>query len=387
LFSDVCISPLTRRKWLISSASLLSLLTACRRNLPTGYPGYALVSTSADPSLGVVDLATFSLEKPISLHAPPGAVVAGPHAAYALTPSSGSVHVIDRDLCVVRSAKLAGQLSQIRLSPSGQRLFAIAAQDRELIEVDPVTLAVLRRHRLSGEPHSLDVSPAPASACVAVSAASNVVELLNWKTGARVTAGLPRRIGTVRFRRDGLVLLAAASEEPTLSALSVPALETIVDLPLGMQPDNLCFTPDGGQLFISGNGMDAVAIVFPYDTIQVDQTILAGRDPGVMACGSAPQPYLFVGSNTGADVCVIDVPTRVMVGIVNVGSIPTYITFTPDGQYALVLDQVAGTIAFIRIPSIRHDFLSVAHRAGASLFSVLPVGNRPVNAAILPRRT
>lgn len=381
---------MTRREWIAANTFLLSLLSACGRKLPTGYSGYALVSTSADHSLGVVDLENFSLLNPIPLSAPPTAVVPGHNVSYALTPSSGSVHAISGDLQVVRSQKLADELSEIRLTAGGNRLFAIAAQNRELIEADPETLKPLRRYTLSAEPVALDVMPANGGNAAPLLALSlrekGTVELLNWATGQRFTAAFPQPVGIVRFRGDGRVLLAASAANPTLTALTVPDLEVIVDLPLGMRPQNLCFTPDGGQLFVSGKGMDAVAIVFPYNTIDVDETILAGRDPGVMACAKKPLLYLFVGSGSGSDVCVLDVNTREIVGIVDVGAVPTYIAITPDNQYALILDEVTGNMAVIRIPSIQRGFWSLAQRSGASLFTVLSVGNKPVHAAVVPRQ-
>lgn len=359
--------------------------------MPTGYSGYALVSTSAVDSLGVVDLENFSVLPPIPLNAPPSAVVPGPEISYALTPASGSLHSIGPNLKVLRSQRLADELSEVRLTAGGQRLFAIAARGRELIEADPKTLKPLRRYRLDAEPVALDVTPpligAQAAPYVAVSLGEiGVVELFNWATGRRYKTKLPGAVGSVRFRGDGQVLLAALAGEPVLTALTVPALEVMVDLPLGMQPQHLCFTPDGGQLFISGKGMDAVAIVFPYDTIEVDETILAGRDPGVMACTKAPLAYLFVGSGSGSDVCILQVASREMVGIVDVGGVPTYITVTPDGQYALILEQAGGSMAAIRIPSIRGDWMEMAQRSQASLFTVLSVGAQPVHAAVVPRR-
>ncbi|HEX7362482.1 MAG TPA: hypothetical protein VF283_18470 [Bryobacteraceae bacterium] len=379
---------MTRREWIAANTFLFSTLAACGRPKPTGFPGYALISTSADNSLSVVDLQDFSLLKPIPLGAPPTAVVSGRAVSYALTPASGSIHAIGSDLQVLRSQKLADELSEIRLTAGEQRLFAIAARSRQLIEADPETLTPLRRYPLSAEPVALAVCPTlSGEPYVAVCFARNgTVELFNWATGRRFQTRLPQPSGAVRFRGDGRVLLAVGAGVPVLTALTVPALEVMVDLPLGMQPQNLCFTPDGGQLFISGRGMDAVAIVFPYNTIEVDETILAGRDPGVMACTPKPRSYLFVGSSSGSDVCILEVATRTMVGVVDVEAIPAYIAITPDNQYALILDEAAGSMAVIRIPSIRGPWLNMARRSEASLFTMLPVGAKPVHAAIVPRR-
>ena len=166
----------------------------------------------------------------------------------------------------------------------------------------------------------------------------------------------------------------------SLTALEVPSLQVMADLPLAMQPDNLCFNSDGGQAFISGAGMDGVAIVFPYNTLEVEQTVLAGRAPGVMACSEDPG-YLFVASRNASDVCIFDINTRKMIGIVEVGGLPGHMVITPDSQYALVLDERSGDMAVIHIPAIRGNRL----KSGASLFTMIPVGDKPIDIAIVPR--
>ncbi len=192
----------------------------------------------------------------------------------------------------------------------------------------------------------------------------------------------------VRFRADGQLLLVANFHDRSLTALDVPTLRTTVDLPLAMQPDNLCFNSDQGQLFVTGEGMDGVAIVFPYQTIQVEQTVLAGRDPAVMACSGGNPSYLFVGSGTGSDVCIMDVDNRKVIGLVDVGQRPAYIAITPDNQYALVLDEASGDMAVIHIRAMELSEdagFGYRHKSGAALFAMVPVGNKPVHAAVVPR--
>ena len=151
-----------------------------------------------------------------------------------------------------------------------------------------------------------------------------------------------------------------------------------------MEPKNLCFNADAGQLFVSGEGMDGVAIVFPYRVLQVEQTVLAGRDPGVMAVSGNPA-YLFVGSASGSDVCILNIDTRKVVGIVDVAQRPEFITVTPDNQYALVLDRTSGNMAIIHIAAFRLSPGASRTKSGAALFTILPVGSDPVHAAVIPR--
>jgi DNA-binding beta-propeller fold protein YncE len=302
--------------------------------------------------------------------------------------------MIDSALRVVKSRKFSGNLSAMCLSPDGTALIAIAAASRELIIADPRSLEVRARHKLSAEPAALNVPPSALAGegekprYVAVSShKQGIVELFDYGTGRRWRRDLPGTLGAVRFRADGERLLAANLQDRCITALTTPGLETIADLPLGMQPENLCFNADQGQLFVSGEGMDAVAIIFPYNPLEVDQTVLAGRDPGVMACSENPA-YLFVGSHSGSDVCILNIDSRRMIGIVDAGQRPTYITITPDSQYALVLNEGVGTMAVIHVAEVAVNVSNPdkkRNKVVAGLFTLLPVGDRPVHAIVVPR--
>jgi DNA-binding beta-propeller fold protein YncE len=371
---------MTRREWLACGTLLLA--SACRRPKGCGYPGYALIAASGDNSLSVVDLQTFRFVKPVPLRAAPAAVIPGRSVSYVLTPSTGTVHVLDGKLQLAGSRQLAEELSEIRLMPDGKRLVAVSAANRELIEADPASLKVTRRHKLGAEPLGLDVVQ---TGYVAISTGKNgTVELFNLTAGQHNRTHLSGQIGAVRFRSDGQLLLVANFHDRSLTALDVPSLQVVADLPLAMQPQNLCFNFDQGQFFVSGEGMDGIAIVFPFKVLEVEQTILAGRDPGVMACSESPAD-LFVASHSGSDVCILNIDTRKIIGIVDVGETPRYIAITPDSQYALVLNETSGHMAVIHIPANVPTVRADRYKMGASLFTMIPVGDKPVHAAIVPR--
>jgi DNA-binding beta-propeller fold protein YncE len=369
---------MTRRDLLAGGA--LALSAACGRKKGTGYSGYALIATAGDSSVSAIDLTAFRLVKTIPLAAPPSAVIAGSEGtAYVLTPSNGTISLIDKTLTRALTRAVAEDLNELRLSPDGKRLIGVAADSRELLQIDPANLNVLRRQKLRDRPTGLDVSK---DGYVAVaSSEAGTLELFRLGDGKRSHAQLNGPIGSVRFRQDGGLLLVARTQDRSLTVLNVPDLQVIADLPLAMKPQNLCFTPNGGQLFVSGEGMDAVAIVFPYRTLEVEQTVLAGRDPGVMACSDSPS-YLFVANNSGSDIAILNVANRKMIGAVQVGQTPRFIAITPDEQYALVLDEASGDMAVLHIPAIRIE----SRKSGAALFTLLPVGDQPVHCAIVPRQ-
>jgi DNA-binding beta-propeller fold protein YncE len=375
---------MTRRDCLILATALIS--SACGRPKNRGYSGYALIATSGEDSLGVVDLQNFRPLKSIPLGAPPTAVVPARtvSGSYVLTPSTDSVHLIDGNLRVAISRRFGGQVSEIRLAPDGT-LLAIASGSRELILADPASLRVARRIKLAAIPGHFDASE---NGYVAISAGtSGVVELFHLASGQGHRIQRPGALGPVRFRGDGRLLLVSDLSSRSILALDVPSFEIVAELPLAMRPDNLCFNADQGQLFVSGVGMDGIAIVFPYDVLEVNQTVLAGRDPGVMACSATPA-YLFVASASGSDVCIMNIDARKIIGLVEIGGRPTYITITPGDQFALVLSEDSNDMAVVHIPAVlasQSDPFKFRYRSGAALFTVVPVGSKPVHAAVIPR--
>jgi DNA-binding beta-propeller fold protein YncE len=122
--------------------------------------------------------------------------------------------------------------------------------------------------------------------------------------------------------------------------------------------------------------------VFPYET-EVWQTVLAGRAPGAMAVTDTP-PFLLVANPETNTVTVLDLVNQNLSSVVKVGAGPGAILTTPDRQYALVLDELSGDMAVIRL-----DRLSAASSdrvlrfKDASLFTVIPVGEGPVSAAVV----
>jgi DNA-binding beta-propeller fold protein YncE len=86
-----------------------------------------------------------------------------------------------------------------------------------------------------------------------------------------------------------------------------------------------------------------------------------------------------VANAKSADVSIFNVESRKMVGVAPAGTNPSFITVTPDDEYALVLNQDSGDMAVLWIPALTR------HRGRISpLFNMIPVGSKPVAAAVLP---
>jgi DNA-binding beta-propeller fold protein YncE len=374
---NVARSAISRRTLLLSSAAALA---ACRKPKATRFPGYCFVANQDGRSVGVVDLSSFRVRKQIHLDAAPTVVLRHPSraAVLVLAPRGGTVYEIDAaSLSVSRTARAGSQAVDMQISPRGDALWVLYRDPAALVEVPLDSLRPARRIRLSAPPDGFDLSRDNQAAIASRQDRRIAIASL---TGAAIerTIAVGAEPSIVRFQSDGKQLIAGSRPERNVTIFDVSTGKTVVRLPLPLEPRHFCFTPDGGQLFISGDGMDAVVIVYPYQT-EVEETILAGHAPGAMAITDTSPSYLLVANPDTGGITVFDVDMRKLVAVVQVGRQPGCILVTPDQQYALVLNEKSGDLAVIRIFS-----LSGRHRyKPAPLFTLIPVGEKPVSAAVV----
>ncbi len=328
--------------------------------------------------MAVVDLEAFATVRHIRLEGDPTLVVSPPGAphVYALTPENGTVHEIDpAQLALSRTVRCCRRGLLMKSSPDGEAVWVLAEAPPALIRLPLDSFQPEPPIPLPGAPRDFDLSPWEPRAAVTFGSAGTLAILELNNAGARTTVRAGACAGTVRYRGDGRLLLVGNPAERRLSCFDATTGGLIVHLPLRIEPENFCFKADGGQLFITGRGMDAVVTVYPYQT-QIASTTLAGRAPGCMATSRNPD-YLFVANPSAGDVTVLDIATLRVAAVVTVGRHPCHITVTPDDEYALVLNRDSGDMAVIRIAT-----LTGRRRKFAPLFIMAPVGSEPVSAVV-----
>jgi YVTN family beta-propeller protein len=355
-------------------------MAACAHRKGSGYAGYAFVCNQDGEAIAAVDLMTFTVARYIHLEGAPTVVAApaGHPSVYALTPSTGCVHEIDAaKLSFRRRVQIGHTADAMRVSPGNRpALWVLCREPRQLVRIGFEPFKADAVIPLPFEPYDFDFAPDGETAVVSFGE-SGQFGIVNLEKRACRVFDLGRKLSLARFRSDGRQLLIAGAEEPILSVVDFKTGRVMVHLPLAVRPQNFCFKSDGGQLFITGDGMDAVVVVYPYTT-DVAQTALAGRSPGCMAeCISEGDDYLFVANPESGEVTILDVDTLKVVAVVEVGRSPVFIVQTPDRQYALVLNRDSGDMAVVRLAAVGGK-----RGRSAPLFTMIPVGSRPVCAAV-----
>jgi len=361
----------------------LSSLVACTRPKARGFSGYAFVANQAGAAVAAVDLEVFAVARHIPVDGSPTAVVARRQQdrVYVLTPENGSVHEIGAGNLAL-TAKLRVARSAITMRLGDPTLYVLCREPRQLVGLALDPLRVEWTLPLPADPSDMELSPDGLTLAVSYGAAGSIsfVDLSRRRALSSVPAA--GEIGMLRYQSDSRQLIAANLSERMLCVYQVPSRKLVVNLPVSVRPDHLCFKPDGGELFVTGEGMDAVVVVQPYYTPQVDKTVLAGHSPGAMAASAEPG-YLFVANPKSGDVSILDLVTKNVVAVTPVGTEPSYITITPDDEYALVLNQASGDMAVIRTRNVARAVSEQRRWKKGPLFMLIPVGSKPVSAAIV----
>lgn len=353
------------------SFGLLALSAGCRRKTSTGYDVY--IANETGKAVAVVDLTSFSVSHQIALDDSPTAVIAPQDGGlvYALAPRTGSIYQIDTETSLVTG--------HIRLGPSimmraaGESIWVLGK--RSLTEVSRAGLQRKTTLPLPLDAHDFDLSNDTGLASVSYGRAGSLSVIELEKREVKAPVKISDGIGAVRFRQDGKGLFAADTASRQLCVMD-QAANMVVRLPIAVRPDNLCFNPNGGQLFVTGEGQDAVVVIFPYYVPQVAETILAGHAPGAMAASAT---HLFLANPQSGHVTILGIAQRKILAVAAVGAEPGFIALTPDGNYALVLNRRSGDMAVI----LTSEIVGVGdRRKSAALFTMIPVGARPVSAAV-----
>lgn len=369
------------------SAAAGAAAPGCRIR-PAGFDGYCFVANRDDNSIAVVNLQRLRTVRPIPLPASPSQILALPPLdkpvpasakTFALTPATGTIYEIDAgSLAVSRQVQAGNAAVNMAFAPANDALWVLYRDPQQLVEIPLDSLKPRRRIALPDAAESFDLSQLGKAAAGSTGGSSIAIASLTTGQIERTIAAKDAP-SIVCFQRDGRQLIAGSYTGRNVAIFDVATGRTVVRLPLAIAPRNFCTNSDGGQIYITGDGMDAVAILYPYQT-EIAETILAGHAPGPMTIAAG---MLLVANPENARVTALDVDMGTkLVTVVDVGQQPHRLFTTPDQKWAFALNRQSGDMAVILVRTLT---VRRPHLEPAPVFTLIPVGATPVDAAIVYR--
>jgi YVTN family beta-propeller protein len=299
-----------------------------------------------------------------------GAAPAGKVRIIQTNSAGDNVHVIDPATNTV-----VGQITGIEVghgaaaAPDGSRLYVSNEADVTLDVVDGRTLRVVSHIPLSGRPNNIAASRDGARVYVAIRQAPGAVDVVDTASLRRVKSiPIKGEVHNTYVTPDGKFVIAGSIAGKTLAVIDqrTEELAWALDFDLGVRPMAFEQNADGStrRLFVQLTELNGFAVVDFATRREVSRVALpqikAGKKP-VLEGGNASHGLavtadnrlLVVNSRLNSAVYVYSLPDLTLVGSVDVGIAPDWVTLTPDGKSAYVANAGSNSVSVIDLKAMR----------------------------------
>jgi YVTN family beta-propeller protein len=279
-----------------------------------------------------------------------------------------NIHVIDP-----LSNKVAGEIKGIPVnhgaaaSPDGKRLYFSSEAEVMLDVVDTKTLAITKKIPLSGRPNNISISPDGRYVYVAIAVQPGAIDVIDTVSLEKVkTVAHQGGVHNVYVTPDGKYFIAGSIAGRKLTVFDAKTDQpawTIFDV--GVRPIAFETNPDKStkRLFVQLSDFHGFAIVdfaqhkevgrVSLPELPVDQRDTSPNN-GAPSHGIGVSPdgkTLWVTSRQNSAVYAYSLPDVKLLGGVDIGKSPDWVTFTPDSKLVYVSSGGAGTVSAIDIAS------------------------------------
>jgi len=287
------------------------------------------------------------------------------------TNSAGdNVHIIDP-----ATNKVVGVINGIEVghgaavSPDGSRYYFSDEAESTLDVVDRKTLKVTRRIPLSGHPNNISIGKDGRRVYVGIAAAPGAVDVIDTISLEKVKS-IPVKgpVHNTYVTPDGRYVVSGSIPSKVVTVIDsqteTPAWSLVMDL--GIRPMAFATNPDGSTkwIFVQLTGFNGFAVIDFATHKEINRIKLpalpSGKAPflygGNESHGMAvtsDEKTLVVNSRLNSAVYSYSLPDLKLLGGVDVGLAPDWVTLTPDGKTAYVANAVSNSVSVVDIRSMK----------------------------------
>jgi YVTN family beta-propeller protein len=281
-----------------------------------------------------------------------------------------NVHIIDPV-----TNKVVGEINGIEVghgaaaAPDGSRIYISNEANNTLDVVDGKTLRVMTKIPLSGHPNNIAAGRDGRRVYVAIRETEGVVDVVDTASLLKVKSiPIKGAVHNTYVTPDGRYVIAGSIAGRSLTAIDSQTEQTawVMDFDLGVRPIAFETNPDGStkRMFVQLSDLNGFAVVDFATRKEITRINLpqlpAGKAP-VLGGGNASHglavtsdgKVLVVCSRLNSAVYMYSLPDLKLLGSVDVGTSPDWVTLTPDGKTAYVANAQSNNVSVIDIKSIK----------------------------------
>jgi YVTN family beta-propeller protein len=293
------------------------------------------------------------------------------HARIVQTNSAGdNVHIIDPS-----TNKVVGEIVGIEVghgaaaAPDGSRLYVSNEAESTLDVVDARTLRVMSQVKLTGHPNNISISRDGKRVYVAIREGSGVVDVVDTPS-LTLAKSIPIQgaVHNTYVTPDGRHVIAGSIAGKTLTVIdqATEQIAWVKEFELGVRPMAFEANADGStkNLFVQLTEFNGFAVIDFATRKELKRIELPKLPPGREAVHeggnashgmavTADNTRLIVDSRLNSAVYVYSLPDLKLLGEIEVGIAPDWVTLTPDGKMAYVANAGSNDVSVVDMVALR----------------------------------
>ncbi|HZJ34191.1 MAG TPA: hypothetical protein VFD21_21645 [Vicinamibacterales bacterium] len=279
-----------------------------------------------------------------------------------------NIHLIDP-----ATQKIVGEIKGVPINhgaaaaPDGSRIYISSEGEQTLHVVDAKTLQTVKKIPLSGRPNNISVSKDGRRVYVAIVTAPGAVDVIDTTTMEKVKSIATKGgIHNVYVTPDGRHVVAGSIAGKLMTVIDQKTDEPIWTLfDEGVRPMAFETNADGStkRIFVQLSDFHGFAVVDfaqrkEVARIELPNDIPADKvDKGPFnaspshGIGVAPDGRtLWVTSRPNARVYVYSLPDLKLMGAIDLGGRPDWVTFTPDSKQVYISTENTNSVVVLDVP-------------------------------------
>jgi YVTN family beta-propeller protein len=253
-------------------------------------------------------------------------------------------------------------------APDGSRLYFSSEAEQSLHVVDGKTLQVTKKIPLTGRPNNISISKDGRRVYVAIVAGAGAVDVVDTTTLERVKSIATKGgVHNVYVTPDGKDVVAGSIAGRVMTVIDQKTEEPVWTLfSEGVRPIAFETNPDGStkRAFVQISDLHGFAIVDWAQRKEVGRVTLPDDIPAEQVdkgpfnaspshgLGVAPDGRtLWVTSRPNARVYAYSLPDLKLLGSIDVGGRPDWVTFTPDSRQIYISTENRDSVVVIDVPA------------------------------------
>ena len=281
-----------------------------------------------------------------------------------------NVHIIDP-----ATNKVVGEITGIEVghgaaaSPDGSHIYVSNEAENTLDVVDARTLRVTSKVPLSGHPNNISISHDGRRVYIAIRETQGVVDVVDTIALKKVKSiPIKGAVHNTYVTPDGKYVVAGSIAGQTLTVIDQKTEETawVMNFDLGVRPMAFEANADGStkRIFVQLSELNGFAVVDFATRKEVNRIenpkLAPGKTPvlegGNASHGMAVTPdgkVLVVCSRLNSALYLYSLPDLKLLGGVDVGRSPDWVTISTDGKAAYVANAGSNNVSVVDIKSMK----------------------------------